>query len=304
MVQGTNNLKQVNRTVAEVFGLALVARDNKWPLVFNEKVPTRKDEKTTIIKLDNNVTQATDGGAFTDNNILEIGDYTITQLIYKDKIALGDFAEAFDNFGKIKAAASEKGQDYSYQMDALGVAFFNNPTSTTAPYGFICDGSSTKVPLLGNSQPIGNTGSTQDNYLAGGLSKPNLQEMITTLTQQKRHNGNIAGYQAARLVVPVQEWMNAWQLTQSPMEPEGAENNRNWLNTLGVQVIVWDLHTSTSTCFLMASNAVTPHFIYYIKQRPQMKIIRDQDNDSVTYQFKCMMQAGVADYEGCVGVTA
>src|SRR3990167_10459106 len=113
-VLADNNLKQVNREVAEVFGLALTSRDNKWPEVFTEKTPTRKDEKVTIIKLDNSVTETTDGGAFTQNNIKEIGDYTITQKIFKDAVTLGDFAEEFDNFGKIKQAALEKGLDYAY----------------------------------------------------------------------------------------------------------------------------------------------------------------------------------------------
>jgi len=301
-VLGSNNLKQVNRLVAEVFGLALVDRDNKWPLVFNEKVPTRKDEKTTTIKLDNNVTETTDAGAFTSNDIVEIGDYTITQKIFKDKVALGDFAEAFDNFGKIKKAATEKGLDYAYQMDSLAVAFFNNQTSTTAPYGFIIDGSSTKTSFLSDTQPIGNTGSTQDNLLTGGLSKTNLQEAVTKLVKMKRHNGNIAGYSARRLVCPVEETMNAWQLTQSPGEPEGAERNRNWIQTLNIAPISWDLLTDTALCYLMGSPMTTPHLIYYIKQRPRMKIIRDQTNDSVTYQFKMMLQAGIADYQAVVGI--
>lgn len=303
-VLGSNNLKQVNKTVAEVFGLALVDRDNKWGKVFTEKVPTRKDEKVTIIKLDNSVTEASDGGAFTANNIKEIGDYTITQKIYKDKITLGDFAEVFDNYSKIKASAMEKGMDYSYQMDSLAVAFLNNPTSTTAPYGFIVDGSSTKSSLIGDTQPVGDTGTTQDNRLTGGLSKPNLQGAITKLTKMKRHNGNIAGYQAKRLVAPVEEWMNAWQLTQSTGEPEGAENNKNWLNTLGIEVIYWDLLSDTSRCFLMASKMATPHFIYYVKQRPRMKVLRTEANDNITYQFKMMLQAGVADYQGLVSIDA
>lgn len=301
-VLGTNNIKQVNRTVAEVFGLALVSRDNKWPLVFNEKNPTRKDEKTTIIKLDNTKTETTDGGAFTANDILEIGDYTVTQKIYKDKITLGDFSESFDNFGKIKAAAQEKGIDYSYQMDTLAADFLNNPTSTTAPYGFIVDGSSTKVPLTGDSQPIGNTGSTQDNLLTGGLSKANFNAAMIALVKQKRHNGDIAGYQPKRLVVPVDEWLTAWELTQSPGEPEGAERNRNFVNTLGIQLIVWDLLTDTNQVYLMASKQVMPQFIYYIKQRPRLKIIRAEANDNITYQFKMMLMAGVADYQGLIGI--
>lgn len=302
MVQGQNNEKQINRKVAEIFGLALIDRDNKWNKIFNEKVPTRKDEKTTIIKLDNSTTETTDGGNFTDNNIIEIGDYTVTQKIFKDKVTLGDFAEEFDNFGKIKASASEKGLDYAFQMDQLAVAFLNNETSTTAPFGFIVDGTSTKVPLLGTTQPIGNTGDTQSNLLTGGLSKPNVVEAHVKMTQQERHNGNIAGYQIKRVITPVNEQQTAWELFMSPGEPEGAERNRNFLNTFGVELVTWDLLDDIDLVFCMASKMATPQFLYYIKVRPRMKVIRAQGNDNITFQWKMMLQAGVADYQGVVGI--
>jgi hypothetical protein len=303
-VLADNNLKQVNREVAEVFGLALASRDNKWPLVFSEKTPTRKDEKLTIIKLDNSVTETTDGGAFTPNNIKEIGNYTITQKIFKDKISLGDFAEEFDNYGKIKQAAMEKGADYAYQMDALAVAFLNNPTSTTAPYGFIVDGSSTKTPLLSATQPIGDTGSTQSNLETGGFSKTNLNDAIVKLVQMKRHNGNIAGYSASRLVCTPTEAMAVWQVLNSVGEPETANRASNYVNTLGIQPIVWDLLTTSTTSFLMGPKAVTPHLIYFVKLRPSMQSIRNQNTGNIEYQYRMMLMAGIADYEGVVGITS
>ena len=303
-VLADNNLKQVNREVAEVFGLALTSRDNKWGEVFSEKTPTRKDEKTTIIKLDNSVTETTDGGAFTSNNIKELGDYTITQKIFKDKISLGDFAEEFDNYGKIKQAAMEKGSDYAYQMDALAVAFLNNPTSTTAPYGFIVDGSSTKTPLLYATQPIGDTGSTQNNIQTGGFTKANLNSAIVKLVQMKRHNGNIAGYNARRIVCTPTEAMAVWQVLNSVGEPETADRATNYINTLGIKPIVWDLLTTTTTSFLMGDKMVTPHLIYFIKLRPSMQSIRNQNTGNIEYQFKMMLQAGICDMQGIVGITA
>jgi len=303
-VLADNNLKQVNREVAEVFGLALTSRDNKWSEVFTEKTPTRKDEKVTIIKLDNSVTESTDGGAFTANNIKEIGDYTITQKIFKDKISLGDFAEEFDNYGKIKQAAMEKGSDYAYQMDALAVAFLNNPTSSTAPYGFIVDGSSTKTTLLSATQPIGDTGATQSNLETGGFDKTHLNNAIVKLVQMKRHNGNIAGYSANRLVCTPTEAMAVWQVLNSIGEPESADRATNYINTLGIKPIVWDLLTTTTTSFLMGSKMVTPHLIYFVKLRPAMQSIRNQNTGNIEYQFKMMLQCGISDYEAIVGITA
>lgn len=303
-VLAANNLNQVNKLVADVFGLALASRDNKWDKVFTEVVPTRKDEKLTIIKLDNSVTETADGGAFTPSNIQELGNYTVTQKIYKDSVSLGDYAEEFDNYGKIKQAAMEKGMDYAYQMDALAAAFLNNPTSTTVPYGFIVDGSATKTPLLYATQPIGDTGSTQNNLQAGGMTKSNVNSAMVLLSQMKRHNGNIAGYQWRRWVVHPSELMTAWQMVNSAGEPESADRASNYLNTLGVEVIPWDLLSTSTTSFMMGSKMVTPHFVYFVKLRPSMQSILNQQTGNREYQFRMMLMSGISDYQGVVGLTA
>jgi hypothetical protein len=290
--------------VADVFGLALASRENKWDKIFTEKVPTRKDDKLTIIKLDNSVTESSDGGAFTPSLIKELGTYTVTQKIFKDSVSLGDFAEEFDNYGKIEAAAREKGLDYSYQMDALAVAFLNNPTSTTAPYGFIVDNTSTKTPLLSATQPIGDTGSTQSNLQTGGMTKANVNLANVLLTQMKRHNGNRAGAQWKRWVVHPNELMNAWQMINSSGEPESADRASNYLNTLGVEIIPWDLLSTTTTSFLMGSKMMTPHLVYFIKLRPSMQSILNQQTGNREFQFKMMLQTGISNYEAIVGLTA
>ena len=90
--------------------------------VYNQGTPKRKDERFTIVKLDNFVTETSDGGAYTESAVNEIGDKTITQKIYKDQVSISDFAEEFDNYGAIKQAAMEKGADYKYKMDSMAVA--------------------------------------------------------------------------------------------------------------------------------------------------------------------------------------
>lgn len=300
-VLAANNLKQVNKQVCEVFTAGHNARMNVWDKVFMRQTPTRKDELTTVIKLDNSVTETTDGGGFTENTIKEIGEYTITQKLFKDKITLGDFAEEFDNYGSIMKASREKGEDYKYHKDVLAVAFLNNPTSTTAPYGFQVNGSS-DTPLLSDTQPIGDTGNTQDNNVTGGLSKTNLNTARNLLKKMKRHNGNIAGYQSSRLIHPSELALTAWELTYSKKEPEGAENNDNFVSILGIRPIEWDLLSSDNQCFLMDSMDRMPHFMYMIKVDAQVRAIINETTGTTEYQHKMMLQAGVSDYQGLVGI--
>ena len=68
---GTNNASSVDKLVLEMFTAGLDERTNKWPEVFRQVMPERKNEKFDIIKLDNDVTETTDGGAFTPSDIKE-----------------------------------------------------------------------------------------------------------------------------------------------------------------------------------------------------------------------------------------
>lgn len=304
MVLGANNLAQINKELNEVFGLNLVMRPKIWAELFTVRTPERKDDKVAIIKLDNTVTETADGGAFTPNNIKEIGSYTITQKIYKDSIPFGDFASAFDNYGKIKQAAGEKGLDYGYKLDLLGADFFNNATSTTAPYGFEVDGSGTNTSLTSATQPVGDTGSTQSNLVTGGWTDSTIDTMLQRYKDMKRHNGNKAGYplQGARMFVPTSRYFKAWKTLMSPDSAFDANNNKNPYNSLGIELVHWDLMTATDNrAFLVGPKYVTPHFIYMIKEMPSTYLLeRSQQTGRPEYQTMMMAMCGVADYQATV----
>lgn len=298
-VLAAQNLQQVNQEVAEVFGLATVSRRESWDRIFKLKTPKRKDEKLTIIKLDNNVTETSDGGAYTPSTIKEIGEYTITQKIFKDNITLGDFAEEFDNYGAIKQAAMEKGMDYAYERDNLAAAFLNNPTSTTGPFGFVVDGAN-KTPLASATQPIGDTGLIQSNLVVGGFDYDKFFEGHNLLKLMKRHNNNKASYQAARFVYPTEKFKVVHETFYSSGTPKDANNSKNPIPSLNIELIEWDLLTNPNICFLMGPLATTPSFTYMVKRNPSMRVIRNQQTNNIDYQFDMMLQAGIADYQSVV----
>lgn len=299
-VLAANNLEQVNRLVVEAFSAGAILRNNVFQKVYTIQDATRKDEKYQIVKLDNSVTETTDGGSYSQSNIVEIGGKTISQLIYKDAVNIGDFAERFDNYSKIVSTAKEKGMDYSYKMDQIGVAQWNNPTSTSGVYGFIVDGTSTKTSLISDTQPVGDTGATNDNYVNSAYSKSNLILARRQLVQMKRHNGNIAGYQPRMILCPTALIDQVYEDIKSPIGPTG-DNNKNYLNSLNLEPIEWDLLSSTTKCFLLASKDLLATR-YVIGYAPLMKMIRRQDTGCLEVQVEAMYACGVADYQGIVGI--
>jgi len=301
-IMGTNNPSIMDKLVAEAAMSGFALRQNKWQEVFRQYTPERLNEKFTIIKLDNNVTETTDGGAFTPSNVNEIGGKTITQRIYKDSVNTGDFAEAFDYMNAIADAAREKADDYKYKMDQIAADFLNNYSSTTGQYGFIVDGTTTKIALAGNTQPIGNTGSTQDTLIAGGWSKTNLKSARDAMTKMKKHNGNVAGYSISKIVHPVELAQSIYEDTVSKIGPT-ADNNANFANSLNIQRVEWDLLTSATTLFLLDDRA-KKYYVYCIKQSPSVERIKRQSTGNMEYQYKMMLAAGIYDYQGTVVMTA
>lgn len=276
--------------------------------IFNIDKPQRKDEKYGIIKLDNAAPEVADGTAFPESSITEVGDATITTKVFKAAVPISDLSEAFDNYGAIEQAASRKSYQFIYAIDQLGANFVNNATSSTGAYGFSIAG--TTNALVGDTQTVGDTGVTFDNKITGSLDKTTLNQAIVQMMTMPTHENIIAGYQARRLLVPVVEKMNAWQLTNSPDEPESANRNLNYLNSLGIQVIPWALYTNTGSaatataCMLLADKGENGArgLRYVVTEMPTIRRILSQTTGNWVYQVRMLLNAGVTDWQGIVGL--
>lgn len=307
-----NNLAQVDRLVLEAFQAGARQYITKYDEVFNIRTPQRKDEKFTIVKLDNAAPEVADGAAFPESNIVELGTNTITQKVFKSAVPISDLSEKFDNYGAIQEAASRKAYQFTYAMDQLGALFLNNATSSTAPYGINIAGNN--MPLVGNSEAIGDTGQTFDNKVEGGLDKNTLNLAYVKMMTMPTHENIIAGYQANRLVIPVIEKLNAWQITESPEEPESANRNRNFTNTLGIRTIVWPLYAANTggastvdaatACMLLAPKGDNGArgLSYLIVEMPTIRRILSQTTGNWVYQVRMILNCGVHDWQGVVGI--
>lgn len=298
------NLSQANLKVKEVFNGGFSNYIPKWNKVFITGIPDRLDEKFTIAKIGNEVTEVADGGDAPESQVNELGENTITTKLYKAAVTAGDFSELFDNYGRVRQLISSKGYDFSYKLDELGVSFFNNATSTTTPYGINING--TTYPLVGNSQAIGDTGSTQDNRIAGSLTKATATEARVAMMMQKAHNGNIAGKQARRIVVPPSQEVTAWEIFRSPKEPASANNNDNFLSTQAMEIITWELMelNSTTASFLLGDKSENGAYglKMMIKLNPTMQHVMDTDSGCHKWIFRMAAQPGVVDYLGVVSI--
>lgn len=299
---GALNPEQIDLKVKEAFATGYGKYTSTFERVFIIEEPDRRNERFTIVKTGKDVDEVSDGADAPEGVVKEIGASTISVRVYKAAIVIGDLADLFDNYGTIMKVAMSKAHHMRYKMDELGAAFLNNATSTSTPYGFTVDG--TTYPLASTAQAIGDTGSTQSNRISGALDKDTSNSALVALMTQKDHDNVIFGHQLKRIVVPPQEWMNAWQLFRSPGEPESANRNDNFLNTLKPEIIYWPLLTSSTGCFFMSdkSDVGTKGLRFEVKQAPKMQRILDTGSGCWKYMFKMVLFPGVIDYQGLVTV--
>lgn len=299
---GSQNLNSLNKLVLEQF----VAGKNAAATIYDRlaiiQTPTRKDEKFNILTVDATVHEVADGGAFIPRGVEELPANTVTQKIYKDAVTMGDFAKEFDNYGSILEAAMSFGYQYETKIDELVIDFFNNATSTTAPYGVNVGG--TTVAMAGTTQAIGATGATQSNRVSGNLDLSTASAAKVLMNKMKDHNGKLGNFTMTRVLVPSEEAINAWQMFRSPGNPETSNNNANYFNSKPMEIIESPRLTSTTACFFMADKSAigAKGLRLLIKRRPSMTAIRLQDSGVMQYQYSMMLAPGLIDYLGIVSV--
>lgn len=297
-----NLLAEVDKKVFASFQAGADSYKTVYQDVFNIMVPERKDEQFSILTLNNAVTEVADGGSYSKSEINDVAINGISMKLFKDSVQLSDFSSMFDNYGSIQKAAMSKGKQFQYKIDSMAAAFIDNCTSTTAPYAFTIGGVTTA--LVGDAQTIGISGLTQDNKVTGALTKDTLNTAYTYLKKQKGHDGNIAGYQARRLLVPQEEQLNSWQITTSKGEPESAFRNDNFTQTLGLDLIVWPLLSSATGCLLMSEKGENGArgLVCVVKKMPSVKRVVSQDTGCIEYQIDMAINFGFVDYLGVVGI--
>jgi hypothetical protein len=96
---GSPNLEQLDLKVKEAFVAGVRGYDACYQDIFIIETPQRKNERFTIVKTDSSIQEVADGGEFPSKSTNEIGANEISQKVFKSSNSIGDFADAFDNYG-------------------------------------------------------------------------------------------------------------------------------------------------------------------------------------------------------------
>ncbi len=281
------NPSDVNKLVLEAFTSGWRTYTPKYPYIFDEREPQRKDEKFSITASGGDISQVAEGASFPQVDITEAGTKTISQLEYKEALPVTELLRRFDNYGVVVEEASKQGYRARLTMDRVGANLISNAASTTT----VWDGH----PLAYATHHIGVTGTTQDNTVSGALTESTLNTAIINLRKMKDHNGQEMALMPRTLLVPANLAKKAFELTASQGSPESANRNSNFFNTLGLNVVVWELLTSTTQWALLGDKVFT-RFRYLVSIPPKVEYVRRPETGNYEYQLQFDMGAGCADY--------
>lgn len=144
------------------------------------------------------------------------------------------------------------GRAYEIYMEQVAADAFNYAftSSGTTRHGF------DSINLCNNSQPIGTR--TVDNFANLSLSKTNLETVIDQLDGLQDAKGNVAGFMADTLMVPMALQNTAWTIANEL----NAGGNPTYANVRIQNVIANPYLTDADAWFVLDAAAAKEHLLF------------------------------------------
>jgi hypothetical protein len=287
------NPGDVDRLVLEAFTSGWLTYTPKGQFVFTDRDPERFDEKISVTASGGDIPVVAQGASFPQVDITEVGQKTFSQVDYKESLPITTLLRRFDNYGVVMEEASKQGYRARLTMDRVQANILNNAFTTST----VWDG----LSIYNAAHQIGITGFTQSNIVVGPLGDNTLNNMEIALGLQNDQNNQVMALIPRTFVVPLALRKKAFELTASQGAPESANRNSNFHNTLGMEVVPWELLTSTTSCFLF-SEKLFNRFRAFVSIPPTIEYVRIPSNGNYEYQLEFAMVAGAGDYLGTVAI--
>ena len=182
--------------------------------------------------------------------------------------------------------------------DTAGAKVFNNAFADTATtYMSGMDG---KV-LCASDHPL-TGGGTEQNILttAADLSVTSLEEALYTMRLTVGDRSELLDLEPKYLLIPPHLERTAYELIKSAGRPDTANRADNWLNTQGLQIIVWNRLTDTDAWFLLTEKSMH-NLIWYNRLELETDSDRDFNTKDHIYSVVTRFSLGWADWRGIFG---
>lgn len=167
------------------------------------------------------------------------------------------------------------------EKDAADI--FNNAfdSGMGADSQYLCDGAHPASPA--------NTSTTQSNAGTSALSRDSIIETRRLMREFKDDRGELIVARPDVLLVPPELEDEAYVEVATPRKTGSADNDASFVNSLGLQVVVWDYLTDANNWFLIDSQMAKLYLKWY--NRVPLEFAMDPTSDfSLEARFRGYMR--------------
>jgi len=141
------------------------------------------------------------------------------------------------------------------EKDAANIFINAFASGMGADSQYLCDGSHPASPA--------NTASTQSNAGTTALSRDAIIATRKLMRAFEDDRGELINVNPDTLLIPPELEDVVYPLTQSVLKPGGANNDANYIGSLGLNVIVWDYLTDSNNWFMIDSMLAKQHLLWF-----------------------------------------
>ena len=293
------NQNDVNMLVYEAYDSGFKNYTPRHPYIFKVLSPQRKDEKISITSSGGDIPNVAEGAPFPQVDISEAGSLTASQKVFKEAIPVTTLLQRFDNYGSVIQEASKQGYRANLTMDRQCANLISNGFSGASTPSVTWDG----LSLFNSAHLIGSTAFTQSNLISGQLTDSSLNTAVTNLRRMKDHNNQEMALLPRTLLVAPEFAKKAFELTASPGAPESANRNSNYWNTQGLQVVVWELLSTSNSggTWALFADMVFTRLNFFVSIMPRLEYVRVPSTGNYEYQTEFACVPSAADFIGTQG---
>lgn len=157
------------------------------------------------------------------------------------------------------------------------------------------------VSFISTAHPNAGDGDTQSNRpsTAADLSQTSLEQAIIDIMDYRDDQGLRLQVMGKKLLIPRSEYFNASEILQTEYKTDSADNNKNIISNIGMELVVTNFLTDQDAWFVLTDVINGAKF----KRRRKAEIQRDNDFDTENLKIKTTTRfsTGFTDWRAVYG---
>jgi phage major head subunit gpT-like protein len=266
--------------------------------IFDIRSSDRKYEKITGFSGFGSLVNKLEGEVISYDDPYQGYDTTFTHLTYGLAFRVTMEMQQDDLYDVIKRMPASLAETVQRYKDTQAASILNDAFADTA--SDFMSGMDGKV-LCATDHPLAGGGTYANTITAADLSVTSLEEALYTMRLTVGDRNELIDLQPKYLVIPPQLERVAYELLKSSGRPDTTNRADNWLNTQGLQVIVWNRLSDADTWFLLSEKS-RHNLIFYNRMELETDSDRDFNTKDHVYSVITRFSIGWADWRGVFGV--